>query len=66
MTWHLALGTALAALLSSTPLMTGVVEGQASVAMSPSEEKESATGVKASVTPDPGIRRPAHHRRPER
>lgn len=52
MTRHIALGTALAALLFFTPLMTGVVEGQA-LAMAPGEEKEICTGVKASVTPDP-------------
>jgi hypothetical protein len=53
MTWHLALGTALAAVLSFAPLMTTVVEGQTSVSMSPNDEKEICSGVKATVTPNP-------------
>lgn len=55
MTRQLVLGTALAAALSFTPLMTRGVEGQApsNVTMAPGDEKEICTGVKAAVTPNP-------------
>ncbi len=53
MTRHLALGAALAAALSVTPLMTTVVVGQTNVTMAAGEEKEICTGVKAAVTPVP-------------
>jgi hypothetical protein len=53
MTRQLALGTALVAALSFSPFMTTVVEGQGSLTMSPGDEKEVCTGVKAAVTPNP-------------
>jgi hypothetical protein len=55
MTRHLALGTALAAVVMFTPVMTSIVQGQgkSDITLQAGDERQICTGVKATVTPAP-------------